>query len=221
MALKKPFIAEKFIAYSGDVVQTKLSLAVWLIDAFTRERPDGNIKVNLKEDKRLKSIHNPSDYYCFTDLKPGKYNVVVVSDWYTHEPTSVDVPVLDANEKDGISKNPVVEITLHPLPSYPFSSGATLIRGIVKSNTGPVVDAQVNGKYKSDDKEATNKTRTDHNGEFVLYLLKEIRLEEDGTTISAIGLTIVKDGNTKPVPVEPEKPFKEGTTASLKEIKFP
>ncbi len=49
MAFTKPYITDKFTAYPGDVRITSLSLAVWVKDDFTKNKPAGNIKVMIKE----------------------------------------------------------------------------------------------------------------------------------------------------------------------------
>lgn len=64
-------------------------------------------------------------------------------------------------------KNPVVTIRLKPLPSFPFSNNATLVRGVINDSDGhPVARACVEVKNKS------IKTESDENGEFVLYFSK-------------------------------------------------
>jgi hypothetical protein len=99
-------------------------------------------------------------------------------------------------------KNPVVEVTLKPKPSYPFPGNATLVRGLV-SNGGPVVDADINVVGK------TIETKTDEKGEFVLYF-KGIKQE-------AITVEIKKGGNTKSV----NTTIEEGKTVSLGIVSFP
>jgi|WetSurMetagenome_2_1015567.scaffolds.fasta_scaffold139983_2 hypothetical protein len=215
MALKSPYSTKVFIAYRGDVIMTRLSLAVRLIDDFTQQKITGGIDVNLKEDKSLSPTRNPSGYYCFSDLAAGGYTVVVSSDCYTQAPVTIDVPVLDANEPDGVSKQPVVEITLEPLPSYGFPEYATLIRGIVRHDVEPVVNAAVEGLYASDSQQATNRVTTYYNGEFVLFV-RPVRVGNDGK-IAAITLRISKDGDQKEVAVAA---FKEGTTANVEIIEF-
>ena len=67
MALSMPYVTDTFTAYSGDVITTNLSLAVWLTDEYTKEKPIGRVKVTLVEGER-EAFRNLSGYYCFTDL---------------------------------------------------------------------------------------------------------------------------------------------------------
>src|SRR5574337_81514 len=123
MAFTTPYVTDKFIAYPGDVKITNLSLAVWLIDDFTKKEPIGHIKVELKE-KDGEAVRNLSGYYLFNDLAAGNYTVSVESDVYFAEEKVVNMPLPDP-------KNPVVEIVLKPRPAYPFPDNATLVRGLV------------------------------------------------------------------------------------------
>lgn len=103
---------------------TKLSLAVSLLDDYYKGKPIGRVDVSLKSRKE-KPIKNLSSYYLFLDLPDDTYTVQVRSDYYFDEDLDIDLAGF---------KEPTA-INLKPKPSYPFSQGATLIRGAV-ANTG-------------------------------------------------------------------------------------
>ena len=195
MALTMPYVTDKFIAYLGDVITTNLSLAVWLTDENTGEKPIGRIKVTLDEGE-IKAFKNLSGYHCFTDLYHKDYNLNIESDFYFPANKTIAIPLPDPEKP--VDDN----IILKPKPVYPFPVSATLVRGLV-SNTGPVVKALVSVAGK------TIETITDERGEFVLYF-KGIK-EED------ITIEIRKDGNTKAV----NTTIEEGKTISLGIIIFP
>ncbi len=195
MALTMPYVTDKFIAYLGDVVTTNLSLAVWLTDENTGEKPIGRINVIL-EDAEIKAFKNLSGYYCFTDLSHKDYHLNIESDFYFPANKTIAIPLPDPEKP--VDDN----IILKPNPVYPFPVSATLVRGLV-SNTGPVVKALVSVAGK------TIETITDERGEFVLYF-KGIK-EED------ITIEIRKDGDTKDV----NTTIEEGRTISLGIIIFP
>ncbi len=199
MALTMPYVTDTFTAYLGDVMTTNLSLAVWLTDEYTKEKPVGRVKVTLKEGER-KAFKNLSGYYCFTDVPDGDYHLRIESEFYFPIEKPVDVPFLDPANPD--PKNPVDEIELKPHPGYPFPENATLVRGVV-SNTGPVVKADVKVVGKPIE------TITDEKGEFVLFC-KGIKQEN-------VTIEISKGGNTRVVPTTIE----EGKTVSTKTITFP
>ena len=194
MAIIFPYVTGKFTAYEGDKLTTILSLAVRLIDDFTERETIGSIKVTIKEGD-IKAFKNLSGYYLFNDMNTGNYNVAVGSDFYLPEETAVNIPQPDP-------KNPVVEISLKPRPSYLFPSYATLVRGLV-SDGSPVAKAEVEVVGKP------IKTLTDEKGEFVLYF-KGIEMEN-------ITVEIKKGGNTKSV----NTTIEEGKTASLGIVSFP
>lgn len=194
MAIIFPYVTGKFTAYEGDKLTTILSLAVRLIDDFTERETIGSIKVTIKEGD-IKAFKNLSGYYLFSDMNTGNYNVAVGSDFYLPEETAVNIPQPDP-------KNPVVEISLKPRPSYLFPSYATLVRGLV-SDGSPVAKAEVEVVGKP------IKTLTDEKGEFVLYF-KGIEMEN-------ITVEIKKGGNTKSV----NTTIEEGKTVSLGIVSFP
>ncbi|MDQ1253215.1 MAG: hypothetical protein QG646_2365, partial [Euryarchaeota archaeon] len=101
-------------------------------------------------------------------------------------------------------KNPVVTISLNPLPSYPFCDYATLIRGLlIDSDKKPVADAILKVANLNIE------TKSDRMGEFLLYF-KDIKNDN-------ISIEIEKNGKIKPVNITLE----EGMTRSLGKIVFP
>lgn len=142
--------------YPDREITTKLAVALLLKDDYTEKQPIGKVKVFM-EELETKPIKNPSGYYLFLDLPDGEYRLRVESDYYFDMAETVALASLDP-------MNPVVEINLKPMPSYPFSPGTTLIRGMVQNLTGdPVPGAQVQVTGKPIDNETTGK------GEWVLY----------------------------------------------------
>ena len=103
---------------------TKLSLAVSLLDDYSKGKPIGRVEVSLKGRKE-KTVKNLSSYCLFFDLPDDTYTIQVRSDYYFDEELDLDLAGF---------KEPRA-INLKPKPSYPFSQGATLIRGTV-ANTG-------------------------------------------------------------------------------------
>lgn len=104
-------------------------------------------------------------------------------------------------------KNPVVTIAVIPRPSYPYSNNATLVRGLVVSNTGsntdPAVNAEVNVLNRIE------QTKTNEKGEFALCF-KEIKKNED------ITIEIKQNENSKTI----DSTLEEGKTISLGKIRI-
>jgi hypothetical protein len=181
--------------YLGDIVSSDLSLAVWLSDAYTQDKPLGRFNVNIQQGN-IKPIINISGFYLFNNLPPATYTVDIASEWYFPLQHTVDTSTLDP-------KDPAINLELIPNPSYPFGTYATLARAIVESANGPVADATVLVVAKP------IATVTNSEGEFVLYF-KGIKTE-------SINIEITKDGDTKTVAATIE----EGKTVSLGVIGFP
>ncbi len=125
MTITKNILTDKSTSNVEDVITTNLSVAIWLVDDYTKREPIGNINVRIMEISR-KAVKNPSGYYVFNDLETGKYTVVIESDFYFVQKNVVSIPHQD-------QKMPVVEITLIPKPSYPFPGNATVVRGVISS----------------------------------------------------------------------------------------
>jgi len=140
-----------------EVIKTRVSLVLNVIDQFTGDRAFGQIAVSVK-NKNPRIVKNLSGYYVFLNMDPGIYELRVKSRYYFTKFFSVDLTSLDP-------KQPVVTIVLVPCPAYPFPPGTTLIRGHVTGTGGemlPGVTVYLAGKIK-------DARQTDKQGEFVLY----------------------------------------------------
>ncbi len=110
----------------------KLSLAIKLVDDFTKQAPIGKVSVNLVGEKR-KIARNLSGYYLFLDLPVKEYSLQTRSDFYFDETSTLTVTAIDPESTFEEKTTQILkEIVLKPNPSYPFPNGATLIRGIVQ-----------------------------------------------------------------------------------------
>jgi hypothetical protein len=148
---------EKQVALDEKIVTT-VSLAVILHDDFASgKQPIGKIKVSLQEQER-QAFQNLSGYYLFTNVEGDTHTIQVTSDYY-FDPEEEEV-VLSSLD----SKNPVVDITLKPMPFYPFPPGTTLMKGVVKNSSGEAVS----GATVTVESPALE-TQTTEKGEFVFY----------------------------------------------------
>ena len=234
MAFIFPFNTDKFTAYADakETTTTKLSLAVLVRNGANDQFITSGIKVSLLGDKAYQPIQNLSGYYCFTDMSPGKFKLIVQSnrlkgDQFFNEEVPVDIPLIN-------ELAPVQEIILTPKPSYLFSANATLIRGMVSRKTispaikgNPVVGATVRPRYQGEqvDPKIIMETRTDDAGEFVL-LVKQIKFENDiaKKDIKNIAIDIDKDNQSITIETNDllnKKPFLEGETGVVVINDFP
>jgi hypothetical protein len=164
---------------------TKLSLAIFFIDDYTKEEPVGSLNISLK-DRDYKAVKNPSGYYLFLDLPDQVYTIQVESDFYFAESMYVQLSSLTQN-------NPTKEIVLKPKPAYPFPNGATLVRGMVLDQTeNPIPNATVEIKEKN------LKTLTSEKGEYVIYF-PDLKAND---IIKEKGKRFVKTQNGKSIRVE-------------------
>lgn len=131
---------------------TTLSLAVSLADDYTGRQPIGEIKLTIDEKEGMRNLIG---YYLFLDLLAGDYQVKTQTQYYFDQEVDITLP---------LPGEPVTNLTLKPNPSYPFSGGATLVRGMVWDTDGkPVSGATATIKGKGVENETTEK------GEFILY----------------------------------------------------
>lgn len=73
-------------------ITTKLSLAVLLMDDFTKmEKIMGDVKVSIPS-LGVEAISNPSGYYNFLDVPLGAHNIQVGSELYLGENVDVEMP---------------------------------------------------------------------------------------------------------------------------------
>lgn len=151
-------------------VSSRLSLAVRLVDGFTGRTPRGAQRVAV-EERAAEPVVNPSGYHVFLDLDPGTVTVAVDGGREYLDERSTGVEAIDLSDP-GTTVDPadpdtlpLETITLQPAPAYEFPAGTTLIRGtVLDPGDEPLPDATVTVR----DRDA--ETRTDGNGEFVLFL---------------------------------------------------
>ncbi|MCP5107167.1 MAG: carboxypeptidase regulatory-like domain-containing protein [bacterium] len=202
-----------------DLVVTTVTFAVNLTDAYTGKRPLGPVKVALQHPD-IKYIKNPSGYYVFVNIPKTVYKVTVESDFYLlKKDVLVKTALLDP-------LHPVLDIVLDPIPSYPFPTGTTLIRGVVfQADKTPVPGAAVRVKDPVLGG-LSNSAATTEKGEFVLYFkgLSEDNIKKvDGKRFlkagsgTAVSLEIKKKNKKKTAVLQK---VAEGQTTVLKEFTF-
>ncbi|MZQ83968.1 hypothetical protein GQF01_17790 [Paenibacillus sp. 5J-6] len=115
-------------------LKTRVSLVVCVIDAMTSQTPLGNTTAVFLEGARSKAIHKSNGSYIFNDLPPGEYRILVSNEHYFHEQTLITIG----------TDNFIEVVQLKPLPSYPFSQSAGLIRAMLQDAAGaPVLHASL------------------------------------------------------------------------------
>lgn len=162
-------MAEELIVLES--TKRRLSLAISLVDDYAPQGgPLGRMDVSIKiKDRALSAIKNYSGYYLFVDLPPGEYLVQIDADYYLDEELTVTLPLPDP-------KAPLKGIALKPNPAYPFSAGATLLRGGIRdiASKKPISNVQIKATIKVDYKggsgNQTLESRTATNGDFVIYI---------------------------------------------------
>lgn len=75
---------DKTTTYKGNVIKTSLSLAIRLIDDFTKKEAIGCVKVIIKEGN-IKATKNLSGYHTFTELRNDNYTINIISNLYFPE----------------------------------------------------------------------------------------------------------------------------------------
>lgn len=191
-------IEDKWTIVASENLKTNLSIAIFLIDDYSKKRPLGRVRVSIK-DKTYNATKNPSGYYIFLSLPPNKYTIQVSSDFYFyHNTQKIDVIHPDpAETKEDFIKRAQKEIVLKPNPTYPFPDKTTLIRGIVQDqNEKPVQDAILKITEKNFE------TKTNENGEYVIYFksLEEKKIHVEITHSSGLSGNEeleVEEGTTK------------------------
>ncbi|MCP4156517.1 MAG: hypothetical protein GY757_52875 [bacterium] len=169
--------------YADRKEKKTLSLAVELVDDYSGGPPVGKAAVII-EETQTGLARNRSGYYLYIDAPKGEYKLRVTAEYYFEATATVKLPRPDP-------KNPVVEITMKPLPSYPFPPGATLIRGQVENKEGkPVPGAKVNVIGKD-----LNNTTTVR-GEYVLYFTglteENIHMEKNRRLVTVNGKKTIR-----------------------------
>jgi hypothetical protein len=90
MTFVTPYVTDKSTIYKGDSITTTLSLAISIIDDFTKKEATGHLKVIIKE-RNIVPIKNLSGYYIFTDLADITYTVSIESELYFPEERVIDI----------------------------------------------------------------------------------------------------------------------------------
>lgn len=158
---------------------TSLSLVVALEDGFTGKSPVRGPEVRL-EGVGTEPVTTPSGYQVFLDLPPDPATVVVDGGnrFLDERRENVDVidlsdPNTDVDPTDPESL-PVETVVLRPAPAYRFPSGATVVRGVVRTASDePVSDAMVS----IDGLDLAVETTA--GGEFVLF----VDIEDDDVSV--------------------------------------
>jgi hypothetical protein len=123
-------------------LKSRVSLVVCVIDALTSQAPLGNSTIVHLEGTRSKAIRKSNGSYIFNDLPPGEYRLLVQSEYYFHERTNITIG----------TDNFIEVVQLKPLPSYPFSQGAGLIRVMLRNSAGaPIRDARLQSAVLTED----------------------------------------------------------------------
>jgi hypothetical protein len=90
MTFVTSYVTDKSTTYKGDTITNILSLAVSLVDDFTKKEGIGHLKVIIKEGK-IDPIKNLSGYYIFTSLAEAIYTVSIASELYFPEERVIDI----------------------------------------------------------------------------------------------------------------------------------
>ncbi|KRF07214.1 hypothetical protein ASG89_17895 [Paenibacillus sp. Soil766] len=123
-------------------LRSRVSLVVSVIDALTAQAPLGNTTTVHLEGTRSKAIRKSNGSYIFNDLSPGEYRLSVHSEYYFQ--TWKDISVN--------THNFIEVVQMRPLPSYPFSQGAGLIRFMLQNAAGsPIRDAHLQSTVLTED----------------------------------------------------------------------
>lgn len=199
MVFARLYETDTCTAYAGDVRSLKLSFAVWIIDDYTKEKPAGRIRVEIK-DTGKKASQNLSGYYFFTDLDAGNYTLSIKPELYFPEEITVDTSAFSDPNKPVVEINGKPEVALKPNPGYPFPASATLVRGQIESRSGKTVAGLRVGVNEKD-----TENLTDSRGEFVLYFKNIVKTEE---------VTLIINGEN----VEHSVTVQEEKTVSAKKI---
>ncbi len=149
--------------FNKQEIKTQVSIVLNIIDDFSGGKPQGNIRLILQDENfnivNVNAIKNLSGFYVFTDLEPGKYNVIVLSENYLDAQNEV-ITMEDKQQKNINS----VDIHLKPNSRYPFLNNTTLIRGTVYDKNGAGIN-----KALVTIEEMNFTAYTDEKGQFLVY----------------------------------------------------
>lgn len=187
-------------------IETRLSIAIKLQDAFTGGQPTGPLRVGLF-DRSERFIRNRSGYYVLTDL-PEEISPVAI----TVEPGDrylLERCVLDQEQLESLPQ--VLTITLLPAPAYRFPADATLIRGMVgeardDGTVTPLSDVELtvdtDGDASDDDTALSAMGRSNNDGEYVLFFrgvtADDVSVQDDDSESDSSGRTVVRVNGETP-----------------------
>ena len=240
MPYSRPYAGKSLVAYVGDSLEKRTTLAVRTIDTFSGALVSLR-RVTLKEIPRSRAFRTIGGFYCFEETfdenkdetTTGNFTLILEpeesdADCFFLEPRNGEAWTFEFSRNVILPmpdpKNPLEEIRLAPSPSYPFPQNTTLARGVVVRGGGnkppTLPGAVVQSEYFSADpvdpslkKKRTIKTQSDKKGEFVLFFLAL----PDATQI--IDVTAISDGQQIPDPVKVK--ITEGATVSKVVLAFP
>jgi hypothetical protein len=220
--------------FGSDKLLRSVAVVVVPLDVVTNRRVPVLLEVEIKEktanprdDEPLvsKPIAARSGVYCFTDLQleAGTYVVEV-------RPLEKDRGrYFDALEDLNFTPVPIpnqplkrnrVEVRLLPRPAYPFDAETTLVRGqLIKDSDGsPIENAEISLTIDTVDKGFWQ--RTDERGEFVIFFPRTAPGVDPTAGVKEFKFKLeFKIENHAPHPTA-EETVKEGTTKSMKEIRY-
>jgi len=212
---------------------TTQGFALLLYDGFTGfPRLQGEVSANVAGQRPPVEKTDPATFL-FLNIPPGSYSIAVQSVPQTPFYLPVNFPVnlpmpnplwqafpdLSLADKtkalDDPTQPPAYRVqrqlaTLVPTPSYPFPSGATLLRGTVSTTTGPLAGAtveQVSSSAATGDSAVNPSTLTDANGEFVLIFNNLSGMDQ--------AVTIQATYPLQPQPVQLQVTLQRGATVSI------
>lgn len=214
--------------FHAGTVETSLSLAVRLRDAYTGTRPRGSPTVRLL-DRHEQFFRNRSGVFVLTDLPSEVSSLTIDVDGgtqYLPERRVVDATVLDQSP-------PLLDVELLPSPAYRFHADATLVRGHVgEAQDGEIIEPLPNVELTietpSDDQGSesdgglTAMGRSDAAGEYVLFirgLSRDTVVPTDGGSTTDARERVVQIGGERPTvrAVDPETDRQRRTKTDIVE----
>jgi hypothetical protein len=185
---------------------TRLSLVVRLSDGLLDDGYLEPVRMRLEPEVRT-PILNLSGEFCFLDVPAGTYSLIVEAAHYFTQSLQVTIPMPNP-------ASPLQTVVLEPRPSYPFTSGATMIRGIVRETPNiPVASAavQVPGTGPV--------AQTNNRGEFVLVWPALLPAQVITQRRNGVVFRLVRnDQGTTEIPVEISHPDYQTTTIQIPEL---
>lgn len=152
--------------------ETRLSIAVRLIDTFTQQHPRRPPRVRLK-DRPERFRRTASGYLVLTDLPDSVSEVTVVADDSPRHLRTAHVVDTLATDIDDDSSYVAEELEIAPAPAYPFPAGTTLVRGTIsegeKRVSGAELEIDLEGISDDDRPGFRAEGWSDARGEYVLY----------------------------------------------------